>query len=275
MPESLYATLVSSALQRCRGQVILDCAINARCIAVHTTAGVGLAFVPAAAWERAKSKGLHLSTDSLHGALLTEVVPRYLQGDPLWTVIALAAMNSLFIGRGEADSGAWFKGLAVKRVGMIGDLRPFANRNGLADCEQLVFELLPLPGTYAPQDAPLLLPTCDLVLITSAVFSNKTLHSYVPHIAGATRAFIFGHGTPLAGVLQDRFTLASNHVFDVKGVLNSLKAGKGIRELKPFMRKIIRKRTVHTGLSCSSPGERTSMVCVLPSRLSLLDKKDV
>ena len=246
MPESPYAALVSSALRLCRGEALLDCAINARCIAVRTSAGVGMAFVPAAAWDRARTTGLHRSSEALHGLPLAEVIPRYLQGDPLWTVIALAAMNSLFISRGEPDPGAWVEGTAVRRVGMIGDLRPFANRIGLAECEQVVFELLPIPGTHAPQDAPLLLPACDLVLVTSAVFSNKTLHFYLPHIAASARAFIFGHGTPLADVLLDRFTLASNHVLDAEAVFQSLKAGKGIRELKPFMRKVIRNRIAHS-----------------------------
>ena len=243
MKDTCYAALVSSALRLGRGEVILDCVLNERCIAVQTTLGVGMAFVPASAWERAVSRGLHRSSDALHARPLEEVIPRYLEGDPLWTVIALAAMNSLFIDCGEADSGAWFAGLTVRKVGMIGDLRPFANRTALAGCEQMVFELLPLPDTYGPEDAPLLLPSCDLILITSAVFSNKTLHYYLPYIADSARAYIFGHGTPLADPLSERFILASNRVLDPEAVLQNLKAGKGIRELKPFMGKVIRYRT--------------------------------
>lgn len=242
MPESLYANLVTSALRLCRGDMILDCAINARCLAVRTTSGVGMAFVPAPAWERAASKDLHISSDALVGRPLTEVIPRYLEGDPLWTVIALAAMNSLFITKGAEDSGGWLDGMTVKRVGMVGDLRPFVNRIGLAGCEQVVFELLPIPGTHSPEEAALLLPSCDLVFITSAVFSNKSLHHYMPHIGHSARAFIFGHGTPLADPLIEHFTLANNQVIDTHGVFQSLREGRGIRELKPFMRKVIRHR---------------------------------
>lgn len=248
MSDSVYTALVSSALRLCRGHAVLDCAVNARCMALQTTAGVGLAFVPARAWERAASKGLHLSPGPLQGLLLRDIIPRYLDGDPLWTVIALAAMNSLFIGSGEKDTNAWFDGLAVRRVGMIGDLRPFANRAGLEGYEQCVFELLPVPGTHTPDKAPLLLPACDLVLITSAVFSNKSLHFYLPHIAASAHAFIFGHGTPLADTLLERFSLANNQVTDSESVLRSLRAGKGIRELKPFMRKVIRHRRPHVAM---------------------------
>lgn len=87
------------------GGVILDCAINARRIAVQTTSGIGMAFVTAAAWERAKTRGLHRSAETLQGLPLSEVVLRYLQGDPLWTGIALAVMNSLFIAKGEHEAG--------------------------------------------------------------------------------------------------------------------------------------------------------------------------
>ena len=242
--EACYGALVSSALRLAGEETIMDCALNERCIAVQTTRGVGMAFLPASAWERAVSRGLHRSADALRARPLTEVIPRYLEGDPLWTVIALAAMNSLFIDCGEADSGDWFAGLTVKKVGMIGDLRPFANRTALAGCEQAVFELLPIPGTYGPEDAPLLLPSCDLILITSAVFSNKTLHYYLPHIADSARAYIFGHGTPLADPLSERFILASNRVLDPEAVFQNLKEGKGIRELKPFMGKVIRNRAL-------------------------------
>ena len=246
MQNPVYMELVHNALQHNNEDVILDCAINARCLALRTTAGVGMAFVTSSAWERAKDRKLHLADDWLKNRPLHEVIPRYLENDPLWTIIALAAMNSLFISSGDDDSGSWFANISPKKVGMIGDLRPFANRAGLAECEQTIFELLPIPGTHPPSKAALLLPSCDLVLITSAVFSNKTLHYYMPHIAASAHAFIFGHGTPLADILMDRFTLATNYVEDAGSAFKSLKDGKGIRELKPFMRKVICYRNIQT-----------------------------
>ena len=252
MQNPVYMELVHNALQRNNEDVILDCAINARCLALRTTAGVGMAFVTSSAWERAKDKKLHLADDWLKNRPLNEVIPRYLENDPLWTIIALAAMNALFISNGDDDSGSWFADISPKKVGMIGDLRPFANRAGLAECEQTVFELLAIPGTHSPSEAALLLPSCDLVLVTSAVFSNKTLHYYLPHIAAPAHAFIFGHGTPLSAVLTNRFSLAANYVDDADGVFKSLKAGKGIRELKPFLRKVIchgRTRTAQNAMT--------------------------
>ncbi len=242
-PGTIYDALMRAGLERCGTRTVLDCAINAKCLGLRTSGGTGLAFVPREAWEAAERQGVARVEAGLLGRPLAEIVPRYAENDPLRTVIALAAINALLVHTGKDDPGTWHRDLGhITRLGLVGDLRPFVSRIGLAGHEQVIFELRSLPGTHPPEAAPDLLPGCDVVIITSAVFSNKTLHHYLPHIAPRARAFIFGHSTPLADCLLGTFALGSNEVTDAAGALQSLREGNGIRDLKPFMRKVIREK---------------------------------
>ena len=237
----IYEELVNAVKKQSEAHRVLDCGINERCLGLHTSAGTGLAFVPGDAWEQARRIGPARLADELRGRALSNIVPHYVESDSLRTVFALAAINALLINRGEPDVDVWKQDLGgTQRLGLIGDLRPFVNRIGFAGTEQILFELKPLPGAHRPEEAGEFLPGCDVVFMTSAVFSNKTLHHYLAHINSGARAFIFGHSTPLADCLLDVFTLCSNEVVDVQGAFQSLWQGKGIRQLKPFMRKVIR-----------------------------------
>jgi len=243
MPYTIYSKVVRSALQECQEHRIQDCAINPKCLAVRTTSGTGLAYLPPDAWETAKKIGPGRFEKNCRGAALADIVPLYLDNCLLRTTLGLAAINSLLIRHGEYDRGAWQGDLAgIQRLGMAGDLRPFVNRLGCGNAEQVVFELNPFPGAYSPEQAAEILPFCDAVFITSATFSNKTVHQYIPYVSPGAKAFIFGHGTPLTDVLLDLFTLCSIDVLASAQAFADLRDGKGIRELKPYTRKVIRHR---------------------------------
>ena len=237
----IYENLVREALLHCGVSRIRAFAVNARCLAVQTDCGTGLAYLPPEAWLAAQETGIAGLEVELQGKRLSGIIPRYLEGHPLYTVFALAALNSVFVQNGRTDLNLWRAELRdARRLAMIGDLRPFVNRLGITNAEPIVFELDSVPGTYPPEKAAKLLPSCDAVFITSATFSNKTLHHYLPHIHPSAAAFIFGHGTPMTDVLHDRFTLCGIEVLDPEGALADLRSGKGIRELKRHTRKVIR-----------------------------------
>lgn len=257
MPYMIYSKIVRAALRECKEHRILDCAINPKCLGVRTTAGTGLAYLPPKAWETAKKTGPKRFEKCFLGAKLAEIVPLYLDECLLRTTFGLAAMNSLFIKYGEPDLGTWQQELAeIQRLAMAGDLRPFVNRLGCGNAEQIVFELNPFPGAFAPEEAQDILPSCDAVFITSATFSNRTLHQYLPYVSPAAKSFIFGHGTPLTDVLLDFFTLCSIDVIESGQAFADLRAGRGIRELKPYTCKVVRHRNeAEADLLGSHPGD--------------------
>lgn len=249
MPETVYKNLVRSVDDYVQSDIIIDIAVGQKCIGVRTRHGIGLTYVTGEAWERASQIGPESAETSCRGAPLSGIVPRYLEDDPLYTAIALAALNSLHIEKGEDDPRDWFRDLGRKRrLGMVGYFCPIMDRIALSLIEPVIFELRDIPGTYGPERAPELLPTCDAVLITGATFANKTVHHYLPHIAPDADACIFGHSTPLADFLLERFTLGATRIpRDGSPISNAdeafrlIRRGGNIRELKPFTRKVIRR----------------------------------
>jgi len=245
MAVSIYEELVASA-GRFAGSV-LDCAVGRHYAMVRTERDIGLAAVLDEAWEEASRRGPEKVEAALMGRPLAELIPLYLEDDPLMTVLALAALNSLFIHQGENESSDWFEGIrGKKRLGMVGYFGPIMERLGLLGVEKVIFELKPLPGVHRPEEAADLLPGCDAVLITGATFANKTIHHYWPHISPEADACIFGPSTPLAEFLLGSFTLGSSRVIDLDSVIRSLRAGQGIHEIKPYLQKLTRGKKSHS-----------------------------
>lgn len=241
MPGSLYDSLVSCAMDYVQTDTIVDVAIGPRCLAVQSPAGVGLAFVDAAAWSEAQSAGARTLEETLRGSALTTLIPRYRDGSPLYTALALAAINSLFIHTGDPATMDWPDLLrGIQRLGMVGYFCPIMDRLGLAGVTPVIFELRDIPGTHKPEEAPALLPGCDGVLLTGASFANKTIHQYIPHIAPGARAFIVGQSTPLADFLLDRFTLGSSRLGNWEAAAPIIRFGGGVRDIKTFIDKVIR-----------------------------------
>ena len=243
MASSIYARLIDSVSGKVEPDHIEDCAIGRKCVGIHTKYGTGLAFVTDEAWTEAERGGPALHERRFIGRGMSELVRAYGDSGPLETTLALAAINSFHISRGEDDPLTWFGSLrGKKRLGMVGYFCPIMDRLALTGIEPVIFELRPLPGTHRPEEAPELMPGCDAVLITGATFANKTVDRYLPHIHPEADACIFGHSTPLCDDLLGRFTLGSSQVLNKDKVFASIRQGAGLRDLKPHIRKVIRRR---------------------------------
>lgn len=240
---SPYSRLTHAVEPLIQSDTILDCAIGSKTIGVHTHAGTGLTYVTREVLDKISHTGPAQLEQSFIGMPLSEIVPRYLEDDPLVTCIALASINSVLIHKGEDDPQTWFAGLRGKRrLGMVGYFCPIMDRIALTGIEPIIFELRDMPGTYPPEQAPDLLPTCDAVLITGATFANKTIHHYIPHISPEADAFIFGHTTPLADFLLDTFTLGSTEVMDKEPAFACIRQNGSIRDIKQYTRKVILRK---------------------------------
>lgn len=219
----------------------MDCAIGQKYTAIHSRYGTGLAFTSDEAWREAERQGPKELENALRGGSMAETVARYADTDPLRSALGLAAINSFHSHKGEPDPLTWFQNLkGKKRLGMVGYFCPIMDRLALTGIEPVIFELRPLPGTHRPEEAERLMPTCDVVLITGAAFANKSVDHYLPHIAPDAEAFIFGHSTPLADFLLERFTLGSAVVINKDAVFTAIRDGLGLRSFKEHIRKVIR-----------------------------------
>lgn len=245
MSASLYESLVSSALDCVKSDIIIDCAIGKNCLGIQMDQGIGLAFTTAEAWSLASSMPLPEQEQQYRECRLGDTIADYLGSDPLAVNVALAAMNSVYIHKGEPDNLNWFEWLrGKKKLGMVGYFCPIMERVAFAGVEPVIFELRDIPGTHRPAEAAELMPGCDAVLITGATFANKSVHTYLPHIAPDAEAFIFGHSTPLADSLLERFTIGSCRVLNKDKVFETIRRGGGIRDMKEHICKVIcRKKT--------------------------------
>lgn len=240
MPESVYEQLVSSTLDYVESDIIIDCVIGKNCMGIHTEQGTGLAFTTGGAWEEAEAGSVPELENYFRGQKLSEVISAYTGNAPLAVNVALAAMNAVLIHKGEPDTLNWFEWLrGKKKLGMVGYFCPIMERVALAGVEPIIFELRPIPGTHRPEEAASLMPLCDAVLITGATFANKSAHTYLPYISPEAEAFIFGHSTPLADCLLDRFTIGSCKVLDKDKVFSRIRQGDGIRDVREHISKTV------------------------------------
>lgn len=220
----------------------MNVAIGPKCIAVRTPAGIGMSFVTERSWAEAQKIGPRQLESAIRETALSVIISRYLEDSPLHAAVALAAINSLCIHTGGPAVMDWHALLhGYKKLGMVGYFCPLMDRIALTGITTVIFELRDIPGTLKPEEAPALLPSCDVVLITGASFANKTIHQYIPHVAPAARAFIIGYSTPLAGFLLERFTLGSSRVDDWEPAATCIRAGGGIRDMHSYVRKVIRR----------------------------------
>ena len=240
MSLSVFTRLIESVHDYVLSDIIIDCVIGRKYVGIHSKYGTGLAFTSDEAWREAERLGPERMESAFRGTSLSEAVAGYADVDPLRSALGLAAINSFHSQKGEPDPLTWFQNLrGKKRLGMVGYFYPIMDRLALTGIEPVIFELRPLPGTHRPEEAEQLMPTCDVVLITGASFANKSVDHYIPFIAPDAEAFIFGHSTPLADFLLERFTLGSAAVLDKDAVFTAIRSGLGLRGFKEHIRKVI------------------------------------
>lgn len=224
---------------------VIDCVIGPRYAAVRMDCGTGLAFMTEAAWARAETRGVTVVEKSLTGMGAQDAVSLYTEKDALSVVLGLAAVNALLIHKGTEALEDWGTLLAgKKRLGMVGYFRFLMERIRQSGVETIVFELQELPGTHRPEEAPDLLPGCDIVLVTGASFANKSVHTYLPHVAPQAEVCIVGPSTPLADTLLARFSLGSSMAADIDRVFAAIRQGHGMQGMKHCLRKVGRRRRV-------------------------------
>jgi len=167
-----------------------------------------------------------------------ELAAYALSENTLEASIGLAALNSLIdIPEKNIVEVNAFQFLAEHGAGKtIAVFGHFPNAKGLQPTARqvIIFELNPAEGEHSLEEVPHLLPSADLVAITSNSIINHTLADILPHIRPGAFSILVGPSTPLSEVLFDYGLdmLAGARVTDSQLLFTSIGQGAIFRQVK-------------------------------------------
>jgi uncharacterized protein (DUF4213/DUF364 family) len=156
-----------------------------------------------------------------------------------FTSIGLAAINALL----PRQPQRWVERNASqviaskgrdKRVVLVGHF-PFVPEIQPLVGELHVLELRPQAGDLHANQAPSLLPTADLVAITSMAFVNGTLEGLLALCPPTAYVIVLGPSTPLSPLLFNHgiHMLCGSIVENIDPVLDGILTGNGFRQIRP------------------------------------------
>jgi hypothetical protein len=143
----------------------------------------------------------------------------------------------------EADVTELIRVSPTDVVGMVGYFAPLVGVLRERAARLHIFERRPrdLAGEHPDWTAPVLLPECDVVIISGATVINRTIDALLAHATEAREIVILGASTPLVPeVFAARgVTLLSGvQVRDVDRVLRVVSEGGGMRRFSDAVRKL-------------------------------------
>lgn len=175
----------------------------------------------------------------------TDLLPLMSSPDTLLGAVALACANAM-VNRGdvEAVGGDTLECLGLRSsdvVAMIGFFGPLLP--GLRSAVQTlhIFERRGGNGLLPADEAPCILPSCDVALITAGTINNGTLDELLQAAVSCREVVLLGASTPL---LPSAFRstpvtwLSGCVVGDGPRTLRVVADGGGRREFGPFVKKL-------------------------------------
>jgi hypothetical protein len=165
--------------------------------------------------------------------------------DVVAAAVGLATLNAL-IETPPGDSTNILDLLSLgagDAVGMVGYFGPLVGP--LRDrCRALhIFERRPLeePGVYPDWAAPVLLPTCDVVILSATAIVNRTIDALLEHASAAREIVVLGPSAPMIPELftKRRVTVLSGvRVVDSDRLLQIVSEGGGVRQFGNAIEKV-------------------------------------
>jgi len=158
---------------------------------------------------------------------------------PPFTSVGLAAINALLPRQPErwvernASQVISSKGRG-KKVALVGHF-PFVTELQKQVSDLHVLELRPKTGDLHASQAPSLLPTADLVAITSMAFVNGTMEGLLALCSPSAYVIVLGPSTPLSPLLfaHGIDMLCGSIVDQIDPVLEGIITGNGFRQIRP------------------------------------------
>jgi len=177
-------------------------------------------------------------------ALGTEnVLELALSPDPLLSAVGVATLNALLSDSTDTVEGDLLDHLGIDeddRVGMVGYFGPFVERLKGRVRELFIFERSErVEHVYPDWAEPLLLPHCDVVIISGTTFVNKTIDYVLEHVKNARKVAVAGPTTPLSDRLLGKIDiLAGIRVTDPDRLLVVVSQGGGTRAIMSVASKV-------------------------------------
>lgn len=183
---------------------------------------------------------LLVQAGELIGKPAVEVAEWILSCDPVASSVAMATLNAALNRHGEPGPSP-LDALPVDgvSVGMVGYFAPLVSELRRRASALHIFERSPVSAEVHPDwAAERLLPTCDVVLITSLALVNKTLDHLLQLAEGEVA--LIGPTTPLSPVLA-RYGVShlfATVVVDQKRVLATVSQAGGTQRFQDAVRKV-------------------------------------
>jgi uncharacterized protein (DUF4213/DUF364 family) len=166
--------------------------------------------------------------------------------DAVTAAVGVATLNALIeppANAVEADVRELIRVHPNDVVGMVGYFGPLVSFLRERAARLHIFERRPAPepDVLPAWTAPMLLPGCDVVIITSASLVTRALDGLLERADRAHEVVLLGPSTPMVPeVFAKRgVTLLSGvHVVDSAGLLRVVSEGGGTRKFGPVVRKL-------------------------------------
>jgi len=160
--------------------------------------------------------------------------------------VGIATLNALVEPPGSAQVSDILEVLQLVPddvVGMVGYFAPVATAIRKQAASLHIFERRPDTGNGILPDwaAPMVLPECDVVILSATSLINRTLDALLGHCQGAREVVLLGPSTPLLPDFFRRFgiTLLSGvEVVDPQRLLRLVSEGGGTRSFGGAVRKV-------------------------------------
>ena len=197
--------------------------------------------------DASKGCGLIKEAGTLAGRNASELIHFYPTHNSIKSSIGLAAINALV----NYDVPGKIKGdilevLDVKpedKVAMVGYFAPLIPKLEEKTENIYIFEQKDLDEKYIvpEKDREKILPTCNIVLLTSTTLVNKTFEYFTEFTKKAKSCAMLGPSTPLVPEFfkEKGFTLLSGvEVIDVEKVLTIVSEAGGMGKFKKHVKKV-------------------------------------
>lgn len=183
---------------------------------------------------------------TLAGRCAAELAAWVRAPDAASAAVGLATLNALTEpppGVAEADVTQVIRVAPGDVVGMVGYFRPLVGYFRQRGAKLHIFERYPLeqPDVHPDWAAALLLPECDVAVISGTAVINRTIDGLLTCLTKAREVVVLGPSTPMMPEIFARrgVTLLSGvRVRDAARVLQIVSEGGGTRRFGPAVQKI-------------------------------------
>lgn len=223
----------------------------------------GLASTLSADQPHGESVDVHAAGELIRLSAL-EVAQLIGSASPTERSLGLAAINASLSFRrqypGEQDALELLrlKGKG-KRIGLVGHF-PFIPKLERVAEQLLVFEIEPLAGEHPAEAAAELLPSCQVIAITSMSLLNGSFTDLIAHTQSAEFVMLLGPSTPLSPLLFEYGLdcLAGTLVENVPAVASAVRQGGNYRQIHQIGTKLVALHSANRSQRLEAmPGERT------------------